>query len=167
MPSAVFDVDGIRDSHGALLVPGSAIARRYYCRPEQKLAHRAENTGCHDQHPPAWSQPQPRGLPSSLDSPESSAKKSHRWWARAVWRSRVPWPRTSLFESYVVEKKCLHAAREQTALSKLGLHVVSKGSDSDKICDGVSPGAAGCSIKSTTTPRAASSSHTASTTSSG
>jgi len=33
----------------------------------------------------------------------------------------------------VVEQKCLHAAREQAALSKLSLHVVSKGSDSDKI----------------------------------
>src|SRR5687767_13711197 len=53
-----------------LLFPGSATLRRYYRRPEQKLADHAEDTGRHHHHPPARSQPKPRDLLDSLDSRE-------------------------------------------------------------------------------------------------
>jgi hypothetical protein len=68
MPSTVFDGDGIPDWGGLLLSAGSAIARKYNARPEQKLAHHTENTRHEDQLPSARSQPQPHGLPWSLDT---------------------------------------------------------------------------------------------------
>src|SRR5260370_41947348 len=68
MPSTVFDGDGIPDWGGLLLSAGSAIARKYNPRPEQKLAHHTENARHEDQLPSARSQPQPHGLPWSLDS---------------------------------------------------------------------------------------------------
>ena len=64
----VFDSDGIPDWGGLLLSAGAAIARKYNPRPEQKLAHHTENTRHEDQLPSARSQPQPHGLPWSLDS---------------------------------------------------------------------------------------------------
>src|SRR5438552_17091938 len=68
MPSTVFDGDGIPDWGGLLLSTGSAIARKYNPRPEQKLAHHTENTKHEDQLPSARFQPQPHCLPWSLDS---------------------------------------------------------------------------------------------------
>ena len=68
MPGTVFDVDEILDWGGPLLFADSAIARTNNPRPEQKLAHHTENTGHEDQLPSARSQPQPHGLPRSLDS---------------------------------------------------------------------------------------------------
>ena len=68
MPSTVFDGDGIPDWDGLLLSADSAIACTYNPRPEQKLAHHTENTRHEDQLPSARSQPQPHGLPRSLDS---------------------------------------------------------------------------------------------------
>src|SRR5260370_21438543 len=68
MPSTVFEGDGIADWGGLLLSAGSAIARKYNPRPEQKLSHHTENTRHEDQLPSARSQPQPHGLPWSLDS---------------------------------------------------------------------------------------------------
>ena len=53
MPSTVFDGDGIPDWGGLLLSAGSAIARKYNPRPEQKLAHHTENTRHEDQLPSA------------------------------------------------------------------------------------------------------------------
>jgi hypothetical protein len=78
----VFDVDGIPDWGGLLLSTGSAIARKYNPRPEQKLAHHTENTRHEDQLPSARSQPQPHGLSWSLDSSQQvigeNKKTQHR-----------------------------------------------------------------------------------------
>src|SRR5690349_23788250 len=68
MLSTVFDIDGIPGWGGPLLSTDLAIARTYHPRPEQKLAHHTENTRHENQVPSARSQPQPHGLPRSLDS---------------------------------------------------------------------------------------------------
>ena len=62
MRGTIFDVDGIPASGGMLLSAGSAMARTYNPRPEQKLAHHTEETRYGDQLPSARTQPEPHRL---------------------------------------------------------------------------------------------------------
>ena len=70
---STFDIDECRicgKREKPLLSPVSELALRYYRGPEQKLADHAEDIRRGYQRPPARSQPQPRGVRRSLDSPE-------------------------------------------------------------------------------------------------
>ena len=70
MPSMIFDLDGIPASGGLLLSTGSAMARNYNPRPEQKLAQHTEETRYEDQLPSARTQPEPHRL-LTFDSSQS------------------------------------------------------------------------------------------------
>ena len=70
MPSTIFDLDGIPASGGLLLSTGSAMARNYNPRPEQKLAQHTEETRYEDQLPSARTQPEPHRL-LTFDSSQS------------------------------------------------------------------------------------------------
>ena len=66
MSGTIFDVDGIPALGRLLLFAGSAMARTYNSRPEQKVARHTEETSYEAQFPSARTQPEPRRL-MSLD----------------------------------------------------------------------------------------------------
>jgi hypothetical protein len=70
---------------GLLLSTGSANARKYNPRPEQKLAHHTENTRHEDQLPPARSQPNHMVSPGPSIRPSRLSVKIRKHSIAASW----------------------------------------------------------------------------------